>query len=63
MEKQLRQQIASVLGNVTAKTAPNVYDMIQSENGYKTIEDMIIRLAIENQMSVSACIPQIENMI
>ena len=63
MEKQLRQKIQNVLANVTPSTAPNIYETIQAENGYKTIEDMIIKMSINENISISGCIPHIENML
>jgi hypothetical protein len=63
MEAKLRAKIQTVLSNVGPKTAPNIYETIQAENGYKTIEDMIIKMAINENISINGCIPHIENML
>ena len=59
----LRKTIKKALDGVTKDNAPNVYAAIQTENGYKTIEDMIINMMIDNNFTASGCIPQIEEMI
>ena len=63
MEQKLRKKVQEVLSTVTEKTAPNIYDTIQAENGYKTIEDMMIKMAINDSISLSGTIPHIENML
>lgn len=63
MEKKLRKKIQEILGTVTSKTAPNIYETIQAENGYKTIEDMMIKMAINDNISLGGTIPHIENML
>ncbi|WP_435415032.1 hypothetical protein [Polaribacter aestuariivivens] len=63
MEKKLRAKIQAELGNVNQKTAPKIYETIQAENGYKTIEDMIIKMSINDNISINGCIPHVENMI
>lgn len=61
--KEVRQAIKEALQTVTAKNAPTVYEAIQTEIGYKGIEDMIINMMIDENMTASACIPHIEEMI
>jgi len=63
MEKQLRARIKKELATVNSSNAPKVFETIQAENGYKTIEDMIIRMFIKDKISINACIPQIEAML
>lgn len=58
---QLREHIKNALSSVTKTNAPNVYDNIQTETGYKNIEDKIINMMIDYDMTASACIPHIEN--
>lgn len=63
MEKKLRAKIQEELSNVSSVTTPKIYDTIQAENGYKTIEDMIIKMAINENISINGCIPHIEQML
>jgi DNA-binding protein H-NS len=63
MEKKLRKKIQEILGTVTSKTAPNIYETIQAKNGYKTIEDMMIKMAINDNISLGGTISHIENML
>ncbi len=63
MEKQLRENIKNALKTVTATNSPSVFELLQTENGYNTIEDMIIKLMAGDNISASAAIPQIEKMI
>lgn len=63
MEKKLRANIKNALKTVTASNSPSVYELLQTENGYKTVEDMIIKLMANDNMTASAAIPQVENMI
>ncbi len=61
--KEVRDQIYRELQNVTAKTAENVFDAIQSEEGYKMVEDLIIKMMVNEQLSISGCIPHLDEMI
>jgi hypothetical protein len=61
--KEVRQDIKNALSTVTAFNAPMVYDAIQTEVGYKNIEDLIINMMIDENMTASACIPHIEEML
>ena len=61
IEQQLRKEIFEQLSSVTSINAPNVYRMIQTESGYRNIEQRIINLVIWDRITPSACIPQIEN--
>jgi hypothetical protein len=58
---ELRNEIAKVLKTVTEKSAPRVFEGIQSELGYKNIEDKIINMMLDNNISASATIPHLEN--
>ena len=61
IEQQLRQEIFEQLRNVTTTNAPKVYQLIQSESGYRNVEQRIINLVIRDRITPSACIPHIEN--
>lgn len=63
MEKELRSVIQNVLQNVTQKSAPKIYAAIQTESGYKTVEERIIRMMIDEAFTASACIMHIERSI
>lgn len=60
-EKELRNEIFRQLSRVTPSNAPKVYKMLQSESGYRNIEQRIINLVVRERITPSACIPQIEN--
>lgn len=62
-EKKLRQSIKDVLGNVTEKSSPMVFEAIQSEMGYRNIEEMVINMMIDEGMTPSATIPHIERLL
>jgi hypothetical protein len=57
----IRNEVANALNTVTPEAAPRVYEAIQSELGYKHIEDKAINMMIDNRMTASATIPHIEN--
>lgn len=59
--KQLRNDIAKVLKTVTAKSMPRIYEAIQTELGYKNIEDKMINMMLDNNMTASAVVPHLEN--
>jgi hypothetical protein len=61
--KELRTAIKKALETVTPQNAPTVYNTIQSEQGYKTIEDMIIHMMVNDNITASACIPYIEEQL
>jgi DNA repair protein RadC len=60
-ETQLRQEILDQLNRVTSKNAPKVYEMIQTESGYRNVEQRIITMVVRDRITPSACIPQVEN--
>jgi hypothetical protein len=61
IENQLRQEIYGQLTQVTPYNAPKVHRLIQSESGYRDVEQRIIQLVVRDRITPSACIPQIEN--
>jgi len=61
MEHQLRTEIMSQLKRVTSMNAPNVWKLIQTEAGYRDMENRIIRMVATEGLTPSACIPHIEN--
>ena len=63
MNQQLRDNVANVLSSVTSENAPAVFNKIQSTEGYAQIEQMILDMAINEQISLSATIPYIEKMV
>lgn len=60
-ETQLRQEILNQLNRVTAKNTPKIYKMIQTESGYRNVEQRIITMVVRDKITPSACIPQVEN--
>jgi len=63
MITQLRTHIQNALSAVTTENASNVYLAISEQQGYKNIEDQIIRMMISENMTASACIVHIENSL
>ena len=61
IEQQLRQEILMQLNKVTMSNTPKVFESIQTESGYRNIEQRIINLVIRDRITPSASIPQIEN--
>ena len=61
MEHQLRTEIMAQLKRVTPTNAPNVWKLIQTESGYRDMENRIIRIVATEGLTPSACIPHIEN--
>lgn len=60
-EEKLRAEIYKALRKVTKKSCPNVYERIQTEEGYSQIENKIINMVIHDSITPSACIPHIES--
>ncbi len=62
-EQRLRQEIIDQLQRVNknAQLTPNIYELIQSSNGYAWVEKRIIQMMISDGITASACIPQIES--
>ena len=61
IEQQLREKIKETLATVTAANSPTIYQLIQSEQGYKIVEEQLIQKVCQNNISVSACIPHLES--
>ena len=61
IEQQLRAEIMAQLKRVTTLNAPNVWKLIQTESGYRDMENRMIRMVAVEGLTPSACIPQIEN--
>jgi len=65
-EDKLRLAIKNTLENVSKANSPNIYKMIYNKNGkvvprgYLIVENKIIKKAINDNMSISAAIPQLE---
>ena len=60
MEKQLRQKIQKILQNVDRKQYPEIYRAIQVETGYQNIENQMIKMAINDGISLDATLYHIE---
>jgi len=61
IEDCLRVEIMTQLKRVTSLNAPNVLKLIQSESGYRDMEQRIVRMVACEGLTPSACIPHIEN--
>jgi len=60
-EQIVRSKVKEVLSGVTKENAPTIYGLIQTEAGYKIVEEMIIQKVCTNNISVSATIPHLES--
>lgn len=58
-----RDNIAKVLSKVTERSAPNVYEAIQTEEGYREVETEIIRMVAEECLTISGTIPHINEAL
>lgn len=61
IENELRTEIYNSLKNVTKENCPNIWNRIQTKKGYAQIEEMIINMVINDHITPSSCIPQIES--
>lgn len=61
IEHQLRKEILEQLQKVTKSNAPKIYSKIQSETGYREMEQRIIIMVANERITPSAAIPQIES--
>lgn len=60
IEQQVRENIKTALATVTPANAPTIHKLIQTEQGYKVVEGMIITKMCLNDFTASACIPHLE---
>lgn len=63
IEKELREEIYRSLKNVTKENCPNVWNRIQTKDGYTQVEEMIINMVINDNITPSSCISQIEDYV
>lgn len=61
MEHKLREEVLHQLRKVTEANSPNLFQMIQSKEGYRAAEEMILRKVLRDQMIPSAVTPQMES--
>ncbi len=61
IENQLRAEILAALRRVDAENCPNIWKRIQTRTGYAQVEEMIINMVINDHITPSACIPQLES--
>jgi len=60
-EQGLRAEIQAQLKRVNSKNAPKINQTIQTPQGYHEIETKVILMVINDGITPSACIPQIES--
>jgi predicted Ser/Thr protein kinase len=63
LEKKLREKIKLELEKVTAINMPSVYALIQTQSGYKKVENDIITMMVKNGYSAGGCIPNLERIL
>lgn len=56
----IRQSIKEALEQVNSSNAPRVFELIQTEQGYKTVEELIINQMVTNSFTASASILHVE---
>ena len=61
IEKQLRTEIRTALQNVNETNCPNLYKRLSQKGGYLQVEEMIINMVINDHITPSSCIPQLES--
>jgi hypothetical protein len=61
--KEVRNNIAKELARVCSRSAGKVFNAIQHERGYKMVEELIIKMMVYEQMTISGCIPHINEML
>ena len=59
-EDKLRLEIAKQLKKVNTKNAPRIYEKLKTKAGHLDMEARIIKMVINDGITPSACIPQIE---
>lgn len=59
-ELKLREEILTQLKKVTEANAPNLFEMMQSPQGYEQVEQMVIDKVLHDQMVPAAVIPLLE---
>lgn len=59
-EKKLREEILRQLKRVTEANAPNLFEMMQSPQGYEQVEQLVIDKVLHDQMVPAAVIPLLE---
>jgi DNA repair protein RadC len=57
---ELREEVLRQLRRVTRASAPNLYGLLQTPDGYREAEAMVIAKAIRENMVVAAVIPHLE---
>jgi hypothetical protein len=61
LEQALRLAIKKELDKCRASSTPNVCERIKTKEGYRSVEDMIIRMLIHDSITPGAAISQIES--
>jgi len=65
-ENELRNAIKNSLTNVSKANSPNIFKLIHNKKGkvlprgYQIVETKVIKKILNNNMSISAAIPQLE---
>jgi len=59
-EKELREEILKQLKKVTKANSPNIWERIQTKEGYSKLEEQIIYKVINQHLVPAAIIPQME---
>lgn len=59
-ERELREEILRQLKRVTKANSPNIWERIQSKEGYSKLEEQIIYRVVNQHLVPAAIIPQME---
>ncbi len=60
VEHELRIEVRQQMSTCSKEVTPVLCQMIQSKEGYLKAEEMVIRYALQNQVSIGAAIAQLE---
>jgi hypothetical protein len=60
---ELRLLVRDALKECNPQVTPNFCRMLETQEGYKKAEDLVINYSIRNQISVSAAIAQLESTL
>jgi len=63
LEQKLRKEILKQLKKVTIANAPNLFELMQSPQGYEHVEQMVIDKVLHDQMVPAAVIPLLETQL
>lgn len=61
LEEQLRLEVKRHLDKCDSEASPRICERISTTDGYREVEDTVIRLMLHDQITAGAAIAQLEN--